>query len=356
MRVKVAECAVLFWDQGRLVWDDYLHHRQLALRPDSERLLRWFASWRQLESVSELEQDPDGGRLEALAYRLLEAGVLIAEHGETARAEEALLARWRQWGAAATYYHFATRTLDGTRYLDARADADREQIRLALERAPDPFKTYPDRAVTALPEAREVAQWDRPGLLDALLARRSTRSFSEAPVSFEAIAGVLRHAAGVTGLRGPVDQGPAVFRSSPSAGARAPIEVYLLASRVSDLEPGIYHFAPIGEQLEQLGSGAEPEQLGGALGGQQWLIDAAALLIYTGVVERSQWRYETSRAYRDVLLSLGHLSQTVQLLATGLGLGSLFATAVCDEDLETLLEIDPVQEAILGVTAIGGMP
>ena len=31
MRVKVAASASLFWDQGKLVWDDYVGHHQHAL-------------------------------------------------------------------------------------------------------------------------------------------------------------------------------------------------------------------------------------------------------------------------------------------------------------------------------------
>ena len=46
MRVRVAESTSLFWDQGRLVWDDYVSHRQHALSVESERVLRWFSDWR----------------------------------------------------------------------------------------------------------------------------------------------------------------------------------------------------------------------------------------------------------------------------------------------------------------------
>jgi nitroreductase len=77
------------------------------------------------------------------------------------------------------------------------------------------------------------------------------------------------------------------------------------------------------------------------------------LVLYTAVIERLQWRYRSPRAYRDLLIGLGHVSQTVLLLASAMGLGAVFATAVCDEDLELLIGIDPTSEILLGVTALG---
>ena len=349
MRVKVAECAVSFWDQGRLVWDDYLRHRQYALRPDCELVLRWFGAWRELSSIAALDFGAEDDRFEALARHLLDAGVLIAEGSTAHEREAAILAQWRPWGAAAMHYHFASRSLDGTRFLDAEADAARQHDKLAHHRAPAPFKRYDDGPATPLPDAACAA----PGLLDALRARRSTRQFASTPVGLGDLATVLRLAGGVTGQRGGLDEGPAILRTSPSAGARAPIEMYVVAARVEGLAPGVYHLDPFASRLEALDRKVDDDRLAAALGHQQWLEDAAALIVYTGVVDRSQWRYETGRAYRDILLGLGHLNQTVLLVAAALGLGSLFATAVCDEELEALLGVDPVGELVLGVTALG---
>lgn len=93
--------------------------------------------------------------------------------------------------------------------------------------------------------------------------------------------------------------------------------------------------------------------LGAALGEQPWLSDCAALLIYTAVPARTRWRYERSRAYRDILIELGHVSQTVLLTATALGLGAVTATAMRDRELEDLLGCDPTAEPALAVTALG---
>ena len=59
------------------------------------------------------------------------------------------------------------------------------------------------------------------------------------------------------------------------------------------------------------------------------------------------------RGYRDVVLGLGHISQTILLLAAARGLGATFATAVRDDVIEAELGCDGISELVLGVHAIG---
>jgi hypothetical protein len=147
MRVKVAECSALFFDRGQLVWDDYLGHRQFALTGTAERVLRFFAGWRDLLDVADHDLD-----LLPVAEHLLDTGLLVAEGSPAHDEEVRVLSRWRSWGPAARHYHFAARNHDGTRYLDL--DEDREAM---VERGrgtppPPPFKSYPDRPLTPLPD------------------------------------------------------------------------------------------------------------------------------------------------------------------------------------------------------------
>jgi SagB-type dehydrogenase family enzyme len=349
MRIKVAECGALFWRNGQLVWDDYLGHRQYALTEESERVLRWFSTWRELETAEEL-----GERSLDVARRLLAAGALVAEGSAQHRVEHQLLSRWDAWGPSARHFHFAARSPAGTRYLSLEEDATIMQERARNAAAPAIAKTYPDRSVVALAAARPDSDaWPRPHLLDALYGRRSTRRFAPRPLSLGELGAVLQTAAGIVDSVPGDETGPAVFKTSPAAGAWHPTELYVEARRVDGLNPGIYHFAPTRGGLEELGPGMLREAAMRALGGQPWLADAPAMILYTAVIERAQWRYETRRAYRDVLIGLGHVSQTVLLTATAMGLGAVFATAVCDEDLEQLIGCDPIDELVLGVAALG---
>lgn len=351
MRVKVCECATLFWDDGQLVWDDYLRQRQHALTAESEVLLRWFATWRELETAREL-----GDRALAVARRLVEAGILVVEGSAEHDEQERLLARWRAWGSSARHFHFAVRTPAGTGYLPYADDVAHMRERAREEPPPPIAKSSPDRPLVVLPGGEgtsETGGWKHPGVVEAMRHRRSTRRFTPESLELEDLAAILRLAGGIVDQVPDAGAGPAVLKTSPSAGAWHPVEIYVEARRVAGLAPGVYHFAPTRGGLEDLGRPPLGATASAALGGQPWLADAPALILYTGVVQRAQWRYRSARAYRDVLIGFGHVSQTLLLTASAMGLGAVFATAVCDEDLERLVGADPVEEVLLGVAALG---
>jgi SagB-type dehydrogenase family enzyme len=349
MRVKVAETAALFWDGGKLVWDDYLHQQQLSLTADSERLLRWFGTWRELDTASEL-----GEHFPGIARQLLDARVLIGEGTPDHQAEDRLLAGWRSWGPATRYYHFAARTLKGTRYMAPEEDIEVMRKKAAIQAPPSPFKNYSDRPLIPNPGgAPDDREWLHGRLLDALYSRRSVRDFSPEAVTLAELGAILEVAAGVVERKDDPALGPFLFKTSASAGACQAIELYVLAPRVEGLTPGLYHFSAERSGLEDLGRDGTPDEVRAAVGGQPWLARASALIIFTAVIERSSWRYETRRAYRDVLIGLGHVSQTVLLTATAMGLGAVFATALGDDALERLIDCDFMAEIPLGVTALG---
>ena len=75
----------------------------------------------------------------------------------------------------------------------------------------------------------------------ALHQRRSKREFAAAPPSLADVSQVLWSAQGVTDPRG--------WRTAPSAGALAPLVVYLVAARVAGLPPGEYRYLPAGACL-----------------------------------------------------------------------------------------------------------
>jgi len=349
-RMKVAECATLHWDGGKLVWDGYLRQQQFALTPTSEAVLRFCARWREPD---ELAEHPDGDLL-PLARHLLEAGVLVAEGSPEYAEEQRVLARWQDWGPAARYLHFSARTPRGARFLDLAADHERMVEKASVVPPPEPVKTYLGTPLMPVPTGRpDDAKWPRATFVEAAYGRRSTRTFAREPLPLADLGAVLEVAGGFVDIQDDPETGPSTFKTSPSAGARDPIELYVHARDVAGLPAGIHHFSPARCGLEMIGPAADPTWLAEALGGQPWLAAAPALIIYSAVIERVQWRYESRRAYRDVLIGLGHVSQTVLLTASAMGLGAVTATAVSDEALEELLGCDPAAEPVLAVTALG---
>lgn len=96
------------------------------------------------------------------------------------------------------------------------------------------------------------------------------------------------------------------LKTSPSAGARHPLEAYVAALRVRGLPRGLYHYSPDTHLLELLRKGCRPGQFGSYLAGKSWYGSASALMFMTAVFERNQWKYPDSAAYRTVILDAGH--------------------------------------------------
>jgi SagB-type dehydrogenase family enzyme len=348
MIVRVSECGTLSWRSGTLVWDDPLHHRQIGLTDLSLDVVRWFADWRELEDVAELSE-----RHLAVARRLLEEGVLVAGGSDEHRREETVVAAWAEWGAATRQYHFAARTAPDTQF-QSTVDGLLDQSARALEEPPPEIASERGGFRVSLPAVdADDAAWRHPGMVGALRERRSSRRFTDEPLALADLAAVVHLAAGLFGVFEELGTGPEAYMTSPAAGALHPTELYIRARNVSGLEAGTYHYVATTGELELIETDGPDIDSPDAYGGQEWPAASPATLIHTAVPARNQWRYRVPRGYRDVIFGLGHVSQTILLLATARGLGATFATAVRDDVLEEHLGCDGITEIVLGVHGIG---
>ena len=352
MRVKVAEHATFFYDQGSLVWDDYLHHRQFRISEAAELLCRKLNRFTDVDELLAPLTDADADAVRAVLAELLDAGVLVEEGAPEHTAERALLAGWSSWGAGARHFHFASRTLADTVYQQAdEHDADLD-TKAATEPPPPPFRALGGPRVP-LPALDQDADWGARGLLDVLLDRRTTRDFGADPITLDQLGQLLAVLGSPSPRRPRIGRTGTVFKATPSGGGRHPVELYLHATRVTGLPPGWYHHDGQAHALESLGHCWQRADLVAAAGDQDWVGDAAAVIAYTAVLPRTRWRYDTPRAYRVVQMDVGHLSQTAYLVATAMGLGVGYTAALRDELVERALGCDPHHEIVLGMTAIG---
>lgn len=156
----------------------------------------------------------------------------------------------------------------------------------------------------------------------ALWARQSVRALARDSAVALADAGQLLWAAqGVNRPNG--------HRTAPSAGATYPLELYLVASRVRELAPGVYHYRPATHDLETVASGDRLRELVDAAVHQAWVADAAGAIVFAAVYQRAAQRF-ASRADRFVPMDVGFAGQNVYLQAAALGLGTTFAGSVDD--------------------------
>ena len=186
-----------------------------------------------------------------------------------------------------------------------------------------------------------------------LMARGTHRRFTDEPLDFESVSQLLSLVWGVTGFLYSPLFGRLPLKTSPSAGARHPGEVYLLALRVKGLKAGLYHYHAARHRLELISNEVSGSRASLYCARQRYVAKAAALFIMTAVFPRTMWKYGKPRAYRVVLLDTGHLCQTFCLVATWLGLAPFCTAAFKDTLIENDLQIDGIRESVLYVAGVG---
>lgn len=78
----------------------------------------------------------------------------------------------------------------------------------------------------------------------------------------------------------------------------------------------------------------------------------AATFIWTAVPYRSAWRYG-ERAYRYLHLDAGHVCQNLYLACEAVNAGCCAIAAFDDDELDTLLGLDGVEQFAIYVAAVG---
>ena len=130
------------------------------------------------------------------------------------------------------------------------------------------------------------------------------------------------------------------------------METYLVVNSVEGIEPGVYHYAVQDHALEQLRAGDFRQAITRAALDQGMAARANVVFVWTAVFPRSKWKY-LQRAYRYVYLDAGHVAQNVALAAVALGLGSCQIAALYDDESNTLLGVDGMQESTIYMTVVG---
>jgi SagB-type dehydrogenase family enzyme len=176
--------------------------------------------------------------------------------------------------------------------------------------------------------------------LEALLQRRrSCRDFIPAELTLAQAGQLLWATQGIT-------QPQVGRRTVPSAGARYPLELSLVASRVQGLAPGLYRYRPAGHTLELVRPGDLRPELARRCADQTWMAEAGLILTISAVFERTMARYG-ARGRRYVHLDAGIAVQNACLQATSLGLGSVVVGAFDDAAVAEVLELPVEQEPLL---------
>jgi SagB-type dehydrogenase family enzyme len=262
-------------------------------------------------------------------------------------ARERAMAAFDRWNPAAGFFHTATKNV---RFMPTR---DAELILRRQSRTwpvPSPVKRFRGAPSRPLPPPMLAGEFPR-----VLLARRTWRRFSRSRVTAAQLATALALSVGVqawarTGI------GDVALKTSPSGGARHPIECYVAVTRVNGVSRGLYHYAADTHRLERLRSGDFTPRLRAWMPHSGYFARAAFVVLFTAVFERQLWRYPYARAYRAALVEAGHVCQTFCLTATWQGLAPFCLMGLADDEIERDLKIDGVNESVLYAAGAGLPP
>jgi len=210
---------------------------------------------------------------------------------------------------------------------------------------PSPYKEFP-YPLKNFP-IQPLDQKDGKSLWEVIAQRRSLRDFSRQPITFSELSQLIWATQGITSRAWGFD-----FRATPSAGALYPIETYIVANRVEEISPGIYHYNVMESKLALLKKGDFGSDLCHAGLGQEMLEEAACVFIWTAIVDRSKWKYR-ERAYRYIYMDAGHIGQNLYLAATALNLGCCTVGAFFDEEMDRLIGVDGSEEISVYLGAVG---
>ena len=284
---------------------------------------------------------------------LLAKGLLIAEGSELdARDQRVRDTGWRQISAA---MHYASRWqgVDTEEVQKEFAQIHGEDLLKALGPAPPAVRER--SAASARLSLPAVA----PTPLDALLDGRVTcRNFDDARALTAAeLAAVLFRAFGARAVDPHAPGVDLVKKGVPSAGGLHPTEAYLLIQRVDGIATGLYHYHPVDHALEPIRAfdAAEATRLARTfVGAQPYFVNAPVFVIPAPRFRRNFWKYRNhAKAYRALVLDVGHLSQTLYLAATELGLAAFITAAINEVDIEAAFGLDPLEEGPLAVMGFG---
>ncbi len=171
----------------------------------------------------------------------------------------------------------------------------------------------------------------------AIKQRRSIRSYKQEPLTLAQVGQILWAAQGITNDNG--------FRATPSAGAIYPLEIYLIAGKMTDLVSGVYKYLSKDHVIIKISNGDKRSELSDAALSQEWIKEAPISIVVCGIYERTSKKYGEN-ASKFVHMEVGCVAQNIYLQTTAMGLGTTFVGAIEKEKIVSVLHLDENEHAL----------
>jgi SagB-type dehydrogenase family enzyme len=346
VRVRRSPHLLLYWARDTLVLRNYATSIATEATPSVCRILDVCDRWRTVAEIGRALEIANTPLLARLIRRLVARSFLQASSQAEDPREHAMRAL-ALWNPEVGFFHTATKRV---RFLSPREARRMAKDQLLETPMPSPVKGYGNVETILLPRPGAAGEAGR-----VARARRTWRRFGSSPVALDELATLLGVSLGVhKWVR--VGRREIPLKTSPSGGARHPIEAYVFARRVAGLSSGVYHYHAGRHALERLRAIPSGVRLHSYMPASGHFIKAPVLVFFTAILGRQLWRYPYSRAYRAALIEAGHVCQTFCLLATALNLAPFSLMGLADPVIEHDLGLDGITETVLYAAGVGQRP
>ncbi|WP_282246602.1 putative peptide maturation dehydrogenase [Stenotrophomonas sp. PS02300] len=285
---------------------------------------------------------------------LLDAGLLISDddsHSSHRLRDEAL--RDSHWWplSALAHRHGRWEGVDSAAEMHANNLTTASGLRSQLGAPPPAVEPRPGHYEPLPPVGRTD--------YDQLLERRTTcRNFDgQRSISRELLAQLLQRTVKAQAVVQVEADTEFLKKNVPSGGGLHATETYLLVQRVDDLQPGLYHYHPVQHALVALPRHCDrplQEVANAMLSGQDWFADAAVHLVLVPRYARTYWKYRNhAKAYRALLLDVGHISQALYMAATERGMAAFVTAAINEGDTEVAFGLDGITQSPVAIVGVG---
>ena len=359
------------FSNSRLTAYSGVAHRDVQLTAQEAR---WLESLPESQWVELDEAMNDGAPPAERIQELIREGVVIVDAGADADSESEdvlpfelpqetseCLERHRTldtipWHPTSLYLHLTNQDTEHQNALEAEpqdlvaktreAESSAEEFLDKNGEPPPAFFQAPqaDSELIALEDGLREGS-----IYDTLSRRRTVRAFDpDRTVDGEIFSTLLRYTFGCLGRHTLSPRFFSLHKGSPSGGSLHPIEAYPVVSKVDGLAPGVYHYDTRLHGLRQIAD-REPEPLAEQLTqlaqGQTFVAEAHFVVLLVARFQRNFWKYgKRINTFNVILKDAGHLSQTFQLIATDLGLGSFYTGAIDPFSAMRHVGLDPASD------------
>ena len=322
---------IIFKDGKTILWD-YKNHNQYEI--DKEILNK-------LVSASE------GNINEVKMSDLIEAEIITSPTEQIT---------WG-WDELSKIYHIGCQDIGNTteyssneEWLQAYIDENKD-VKLAdhcLDIAGDRID-LPAHTLDNLPSEK---------LWDIMKKRMTSRNFNGKAIKLQELVNILYAGFGRTHkqLTEYIEKGyeeTFVRKAHPSGGGLHPIECFVIVYNVEGLKSGIYYYNWDKHYLIRTKYEISIERLVKLFQNQYYTEGIACGLLLCNNNSKGWTKYEHSRCYRDLYIDLGHLQQTLLLVATQQGLLTWQTGWFRDSELSNGLGIDGYTIVPSGFIGVG---